>query len=96
MTQLHQIPAREIAERPHGYQGPNLSPVGLELVPRCLADGVYGLIANIPPKDNNGVIVGDRAMLVVDAGITPSVSSQIQEHAARLSDRPLRYLVNTT
>jgi len=82
MTQLHQIPTREIAERPHGYQGPNLSPVGLTLVPRRLADGVYSLMANTPPKDNNGVIVGTRAMLVVDAGITPNISLQIQEHAA--------------
>jgi cyclase len=78
MMQLHQIPTREIAERPHGYQGPNLSPVGLKLVPRRLADGVYALMANIPPKDNNGVIVGNRATLVVDSGITPDISLQIQ------------------
>jgi cyclase len=58
MTLLHRIPDREIAERLSGYAGPNLSPVGLTLLPRRLADGVYALMANIPPKDNNGVIVG--------------------------------------
>jgi cyclase len=96
MTRLHHIPTREIAERPDGYAGPNLSPSGLKLMPRRVADGVYALMANIPPKDNNGVIVGTRAMLVVDAGITPNISLQIQALAAELSDRPLRYLVNTT
>lgn len=34
----HDIPEREIAERPAGYEGPNLSPVGLELESHELAD----------------------------------------------------------
>jgi cyclase len=33
---------------------------------------------------------------VVDAGITPDVSVQIQALAAELTDRPVRYLANTT
>lgn len=90
------IPEREIAERPEGYGGPNLSPVGLELVPQELAHGVWALMANLPPKDNNGVIAGREAVLVIDAGITAAVSTKIQAAAARLTDRPLRYLVNTT
>ncbi len=90
------IPEREIAERPSGYAGPNLSPVGLQLLPRSLADGVHALMANIPPKDNNGLIVGRDAALIVDAGITPEISRHIQQVAANLTDRPARYLVNTT
>ncbi|MET8991656.1 MBL fold metallo-hydrolase [Nonomuraea wenchangensis] len=90
------VPDREIAERPDGYGGPNLSPVGLELVPRELAQGVWALMANLPPKDNNGVVWGRDAALVIDAGITPEVSVRIQAAAAALGDRPLRYLVNTT
>ena len=74
---IHHIPEREIAERPSGYEGPNLSPVGLELIPRRLSDGVYALLANVPPKDNNGVIFGREAALVVDAGITPEISRRI-------------------
>lgn len=93
---LSHIPDREIAERPDAYQGPNLSPVGLKLIPRELAEGVHALMANIPPKDNNGVIEGRDAALVVDAGVTPDVSTQIQALAAELTDQPLRYLVNTT
>ncbi|HWD82182.1 MAG TPA: MBL fold metallo-hydrolase [Kribbella sp.] len=90
------LPAREIAERPDGYQGPNLSPNGLALMPQSLADGVYALMANIPPKDNNGLIAGRDAALVVDAGITPKISTAIQALAGELVDQPLRYLVNTT
>ncbi|WP_219461881.1 MBL fold metallo-hydrolase [Nonomuraea rhizosphaerae] len=90
------IPEREIAERPDGYGGPNLSPVGLELAPHAFADGVWALMANIPPKDNNGLVAGRDAALVVDAGITPDMSHQIQRLAAGLTDRPVRYLVNTT
>ncbi|MEN3538311.1 MBL fold metallo-hydrolase [Microbispora sp. ZYX-F-249] len=93
---LSHIPDREIAERPAGYGGPNLSPVGLELVPHELAPGVWALMANLPPKDNNGVIAGRNAALVVDAGITPGVSARIQAAVTGLTDRPLRYLVNTT
>ncbi|MET7334934.1 MBL fold metallo-hydrolase [Nonomuraea sp. NPDC005650] len=89
-------PERELAERPEGYGGPNLSPVGLELVPHELAQGVWALMANLPPKDNNGVVAGREAALVIDAGITPDVSVRIQATAADLTDRPLRYLVNTT
>jgi cyclase len=95
MSQFH-IPASEIAERPDGYQGPNLSPVGLTLLPRDLGEGTHALMANIPPKDNNGVIAGRDAALIVDAGITPDVSRQILTLAAELTSRPLRYLVNTT
>jgi len=54
----HVVPSREIAERPAGYEGPNLSPRGLEFRPHRLADGAYGLMATIPPKDNNGLVVG--------------------------------------
>lgn len=86
----------ELKERPTGYQGPNLDPQGLVLNPQELGQGVYALMANIPPKDNNGVIVGADTALVIDAGINGAVSRQIQDLVADLTDRPLRYLVNTT
>lgn len=88
--------SEEIAERPSGYAGPDLSPEGLELRPRRLADGVYALMATIPPKDNNGIIHGTKAALVVDAGITPSIGRRIRQHVAEVTDIPPRYLVNTT
>ncbi|MGI5485324.1 MBL fold metallo-hydrolase [Microtetraspora malaysiensis] len=96
MRDHHVILDRELAERPSGYAGPNLSPSGLRLIPRTLADGVHALMANIPPKDNNGLITGRDAALVVDAGITPTVSEQILSLVSELTDRPVRFLVNTT
>ena len=93
---VHRILDREIAARPEGYRGPNLSPVGLELSARPLSDGVFALLANIPGKDNNGLVVGSEAALVIDAGITAGMARQIQHRAAELTDRPVRYLVNTT
>jgi cyclase len=86
----------ELSERPPGFVGPDLSPQGLELKPRRLGGGVYALLANIPPKDNNGLVVGAKAALVVDAGVTPQIGQQIQRLAARLTDRPIAYLANTT
>jgi hypothetical protein len=84
---------REIAERPENYLGPDLNPEGLILHPQELAKGVYALMANIVPKDNNGVIVGDKGVLVVDAGINGSISQQIQQRVRELTDKPIRYLV---
>ncbi|MEU6428009.1 MBL fold metallo-hydrolase [Microbispora sp. NPDC046973] len=96
MNPTAHIPERELSERPTGYSGPNLSPSGLRLEPHALADGVHALMATIPPKDNNGLVVGRDAALVVDAGITPEVSGRIQGLVAELTDRPSRFLVNTT
>lgn len=86
----------EMTERPPGYIAPNLSPVGLELVPQQLADGVYALMANQPPKDNNGVVVGEHGALVIDSGTTPEVGRLIQRVVADVTDQPIRYLTNTT
>jgi cyclase len=86
----------EIGERPPGFVAPDLSPQGLEFQPKQLADGVWALMANTPPKDNNGIIVGDKATLVVDAGVTPEIGQQIQDLARQLTDRPIVYLANTT
>jgi len=86
------VQSQEMEERPEGYIGPDLDPEGLVLEPRELAPGVYALLANRIPKDNNGLIVGDRAALVVDAGMNGAVAHQIQELAARLTDRPIRPL----
>lgn len=86
----------EMSERQEGFVPPNLSPKGLELIPRELADGVYALMANQVPKDNNGLIVGDKAALVIDSGITPRVGRYLQEVVGKVTDRPIRYLANTT
>src|SRR5215216_6380423 len=50
----------EFMERPPGYRGPNLDPSGVRLRPKRLAQGVYALMATQPPRDNSGVIIGER------------------------------------
>jgi len=47
------------------------------LKPHQLGEGVYALMANIPPKDNNGVVIGEKYALVIDAGINGTISRQI-------------------
>lgn len=78
-----------------GYRGPDLSPRGLTWIPRHMGEGVHALLATTPPKNNHGIVAGDQAVLVVDAGITPRVSRMIQGLAASLTCSPVRYLVNT-
>jgi cyclase len=91
-----QIFDREIAERPPEFRGPNLSPVGLELRPHEIAEGTFALVANQPVKDHNGVVFGSKATLVIDSGVVPDVGRQIKRLAEGLSDRPIRFLANTT
>lgn len=86
----------ELEERPPDYVGPSLNPDGLILESTELGDGVYALLANEIPKDNNGVIIGADAVLVIDAGINGDISRQIQARVRELTDSPIRYLVNTT
>lgn len=90
------VHTREMQERPAGYLGPNLDPSGLKLEPKQLAPSVYALLANRPPADNNGLIVGKRCALVVDAGINGDMSRQLQALARELSPVPLRFVANTT
>jgi cyclase len=92
----HPSLAGEIEERPPEYVGPNLSPLGLKMTPLELGQGVFALIATPLPRDNGGVIFGEDAALVVDSGVNVSVGRYVQELARALTDRPLRYLVNTT
>src|SRR5581483_225554 len=85
----------EMFERPLGYVGPNLEPSTVRFRPRAFAPGVYALMASPMPRDNSGLIVGADAALLVDAGINGAVAAQLQAWAAKLTDKPLKYLVNT-
>ncbi len=85
----------EIQERPANYRGPNLDPTGVELRRRWLARGVYALLADAIPKDNSGIVVGDRGALIIDAGINGAAARRIQQRVRAITDKPLLYLVNT-
>lgn len=79
-----------------GYPGLDLSPRELAWMPRSLGAGVHALLATTPPKNNHGIVAGDEAALIIDAGISSRVSRMIQEHATSLTGSPVRYLVNTS
>ena len=85
----------EMFDRPSGYLGPNLNPERLRYRPRAFAPDVYALLADPMPCDNSGLIVGKHAALLIDAGINGRTARKLQQWVARLTDKPLRYLVST-
>ncbi len=80
---------------PPGYIPPPLNPSGVTLETRRLADGVYALVANTPFTDNSGFVVGSDAVLVVDSQFNGQMGRQVLEAVRRVTDKPIRYLVNT-
>jgi cyclase len=85
----------EMFERPSGYIGPNLNPEGLRYRPRAFAPGVYALLADPMPCDNSGLIAGNHSALLIDAGINGTTARKLQQWVERLTDKPLKYLINT-
>jgi len=65
------------------------------LATRELAPGVYALLSGAAAVDNSGFVVGERDVLVIDAHINGAMARQIQAAVARVTDKPIRYLVNT-
>jgi len=80
---------------PPGYIPPPLNPAGVVLETRRLADGVYALLANTPFTDNSGFVVGTDAVLVIDSQFNGQMGRQVLEAVRRVTDKPIRYLVNT-
>ena len=64
-----------------------------------VANGVYAIIHDDAtdewPHGNTGVIVGDDGVLVIDADYWPSRARADIALVRRLTDRPVRWLVNT-
>ena len=64
-----------------------------------VADGVYSFIA---PESDSGVvqsnctlIIGDDAALMVDTGQFPSLAERMVADIKKVTDKPVRYIVNT-
>lgn len=64
-----------------------------------LADGVYGFVWSGPlenPIDGNALfIVNDRDVVVVDTGNFPSTARRMVAALRKLTDKPVRYVINT-
>ena len=80
---------------PPGFIPPPLNPTGIQLETRQLSDGVYALMSNTPFADNAGFIVGDDAVLVIDSHFNGEMGQQIIDAVRAVTDRPIRYLLNT-
>jgi glyoxylase-like metal-dependent hydrolase (beta-lactamase superfamily II) len=62
-----------------------------------IADGVYYATATgaMVTGSNNVVIVGSRDTLVVDTGTTPAAARAFLDDVKLMTDKPIRYVVNT-
>src|SRR5262249_54019944 len=64
-----------------------------------VADGIYSFIspeAKVPlVSGNSTAIIGEESVLVVDSGHFPSLTRKIITEIRKLTDKPVRYLVNT-
>ena len=62
-----------------------------------IADGVYYATATgaMITGSNDVVIVNDNDVLLVDAGVTPAVARALVQEVKLLTDKPVRWVVNT-
>jgi len=73
------------------------SPTPLPFQLKLLAPGVYAAIDGPEHKSgsNAGFVIGDGGVLVVDAMFTPDAARALVGEIRRLTDKPIRYVVNT-
>ncbi len=64
-----------------------------------LATGVYAVVReqlpNTPSDSNSLIIVNDSDVVVVDANIFPSSAAQVIAEVKKLTQKPVRYVINT-
>jgi glyoxylase-like metal-dependent hydrolase (beta-lactamase superfamily II) len=60
-----------------------------------LGDGVYVLEIPGPIPVNAGIVVGDESVAVIDTGTVESDAKQQLDAVARVTDLPVRYVINT-
>ncbi len=62
-----------------------------------ITDGVYYATATgaMVTGSNNVAIVGDRDVLVIDTGTSPAAARAFQEDLKAITNKPVRYVVNT-
>jgi glyoxylase-like metal-dependent hydrolase (beta-lactamase superfamily II) len=62
-----------------------------------VADGVYSAVATgaMTVGSNSAVIVNEKDVLIVDSHITPASARALVEEIKTLTDKPVRYVINT-
>jgi glyoxylase-like metal-dependent hydrolase (beta-lactamase superfamily II) len=73
------------------------APAPLPFVLKQLGPGVYAAIDGPERKagSNAGFVIGDDGVLVIDAMFTPDAARALVGEIRRLTDKPIRYVVNT-
>ena len=59
----------------------------------AIGPGLYAFTAEGDP--NSGVIVGDDAVMVIDAQATPVMARQVIDRVAKVTDKPVKYVLLT-
>lgn len=60
-----------------------------------LADGIYSYEVRGAMAVNAGIVVGDDGVAIIDTGTTEADAREILAAVATLTDRPVRYVINT-
>src|SRR5438094_10447614 len=78
-------------------QAPNPVSTGKAYKFENIAEGVYYATAtgSMVTGSNNEVIVGSRDVMVVDTGTTPAAARAFVEDLKLITNKPVRYVVNT-
>ena len=58
-----------------------------------LSDNAYAYTAEGDP--NTGVVIGDDAVMIIDATATPVMAQDVVRHVRRITDKPIRYVTLT-
>lgn len=85
-----------VLARPVAAQ-PAPPPPSEPFVLRQLASGVYAAIDGPGHKagSNAGFVIGDDGVVVIDAFFTPAAAQALVARIRQITDKPIRYLVNT-
>ncbi len=97
---IHSTASVEAKDAPPALQA-KLTEAGLTM--EQVADGVYALIASTdyPPASpklaicNGGFAIGSDGVLVIDPFQTPALGDLMLEAVASVTDKPVRYVLNT-
>ncbi|MBP6767751.1 MAG: MBL fold metallo-hydrolase, partial [Reyranella sp.] len=58
-----------------------------------LSEHAYAFTAEGDP--NTGIVIGDDAVMVIDAQATPRMAEQVIERIRTVTDKPIKYVVLT-
>ena len=58
-----------------------------------IGSGLYACTAEGDP--NSGIIVGDDAVMVIDAQPTPAMANELIARVAKVTDKPIKYVLLT-